>query len=168
MTTSNLPAKRYSCRVLTRGLRRLFIRTARDTSGVAAIEFGVVVPILTLMAIAIADIGMGVYRKMQVEDAAQAGTEWAIRNGFDSNAISNAVTSATNAPVIASPAPQQFCGCATGSSVSSVACGTPCPDGVLAGTYATVSAQLTYNTTLSYGIVPSTYTFNAQSTVRLQ
>lgn len=160
--------RRQSRRALAHGLCRFFTRAAWDSSGAAAIEFGVVVPVLTLMVIAVADIGIGVYRKMQVEDAAQAGVEWAIRNGFDSNGISNAVTSATNASVIASPAPQQFCGCAAGSTVSPVACGTPCPGGALAGTYATVGAQLTYTTMLNYGVVPSTYTFSAQSTARLK
>lgn len=168
MTAISPPGQRYSRRVLAHKLPQFFRRAERDTNGAAAIEFGVVVPMLTLMVIAIADIGLGVHRKMQVEDAAQAGAEWAIRNGFDSNGISNALTSATNASVIASPAPQQFCGCATGSSVSTVACGTPCPSGAMAGTYATVSAQLNYSTTLNYGIAPSTYTFAAQSTVRLQ
>lgn len=168
MKTGNPPARRNSRRTLARRFCRFFTSAARNTSGAAAIEFGVVVPVLTLMVIAIADIGMGVYRKIQVEDAAQAGVEWAIRNGFDSSGISNAITSATNASVIASPAPQQFCGCATGSSVSVVACGTPCPSGAMPGTYATVGAQLTYNTFLNYGVVPNTYTFNAQSTARLR
>jgi Flp pilus assembly protein TadG len=131
-------------------------------------EFAVVAPVLTVMVISIGDIGLGVYRKMQVEDAAQAGAEWAIRNGFDSTAISNAVAAATNASVAASPAPVQFCGCATGSSVSQVSCGTPCSGGALAGTYATVSAQLTYNTTLNYVVFPTSYNFGAQATVRLQ
>jgi Flp pilus assembly protein TadG len=150
-------------------LRRFLVRALGNTSGAAAIEFGVVVPVLALMVTAVIDIGFGVYRKMQVEDAAQAGAEWAIKNGFDANAISNAVTSATNASNInASPAPVQFCGCATGSTVSSATCGTPCPGGAQAGTYVTVSAQMTYNTTLSYPVLPSSYNFTAQSTARLQ
>jgi Flp pilus assembly protein TadG len=168
MLVSPSSAHQQSHLVLAGKLRRFLARAAHNTSGAAAVEFGIVVPLLTLMVIAISDIGLGVYRKMQVEDAAQAGAEWVIRNGFDSTGISNAVSKATNASIIASPAPTQFCGCATGSSVSAVACGTPCPDGTLAGTYATVSAQLTYNTTLDYSVVPSTYTFGAKSTVRLQ
>jgi Flp pilus assembly protein TadG len=55
-------------------LRRFLARATRSTSGAAAIEFAIVVPVLTLMVIAVSDIGMGVYRKMQVEGAAQAGT----------------------------------------------------------------------------------------------
>jgi Flp pilus assembly protein TadG len=154
----------------SRIFRRLLARAARSTSGAAAIEFAIVVPVLTLMVIAVSDIGFGVYRKMQVEGAAQAGAEYAIRNGFDINAITNAVLSATNASTIsASPSPTQFCGCATGSSINSVSCGTPCPGGALAGTYVTVSAQMSYNTTLTYPpVVPSSYNFTAQSTARLQ
>jgi Flp pilus assembly protein TadG len=149
--------------------RRFLSRAASDTSGVAAIEFGIIVPILMLMVVAVADLGMGFYRKMQLEDAAQAGAEWAIKNGFDANAISNAVTSATSAPAIsASPAPVQFCGCASGLRIGTVTCGTTCSGGVQAGTYTTVSATMTYNTILPYGFFPSTNNFSSQSTVRLQ
>jgi len=172
MTTTDAPAHRPS---RARNMfRRVLARAAGDTSGVAAIEFGIVVPILVLMVVATADIGMGFYRKMQVEDAAQAGAAWAIKNGFDANAISNAVTSATSAgspgsPAISvSPTPVQFCGCASGSSISTVTCGTTCSGGALAGTYTTVSAQMTYNTILPYGFFPSTYNLSSQSTVRLQ
>jgi Flp pilus assembly protein TadG len=148
---------------------RLFARAASNTSGAAAIEFGLVVPILALMVTAAIDIGLGVNYKLQVEDAAQAGAAWAIRNGFDVNAISSAVTGATGSSMIsASPAPVQFCGCATGSSVSSATCGTTCPGGAQAATYVNVFAQRTYNTILSYPALPSGYNLTAQSTARLQ
>ena len=167
MTRNGSPALRPS-RACGR-LRRLLARAAGNTSGAAAIEFGVVVPMLALMVTAVIDLGLGIYSKMQLEDAAQAGVEWAIRNGFDANAISTAVTSATGSTRIsATPAPVQYCGCASGSSISSATCGSTCPDGALAGTYITVSAQVTYNTTLNYPAVPSTYNFATQSTARLQ
>jgi Flp pilus assembly protein TadG len=150
-------------------LSRFIARAAGGTSGAAAVEFGIVVPLLALMVTGVIDLGLGIYYKMQVEDAAQIGAQWAIRNGFDATNISIAVTSATNASAIsASPAPVQFCGCATGSSVSTATCGATCPGGTQAGTYATVSAQKTYNTILSYPIFPSSYDFTAQATARLQ
>jgi Flp pilus assembly protein TadG len=150
-------------------LRRVFARAADDTSGAAAVELSIIAPLLTLMVISVADIGMGVYRKMQVEDAAQAGISYAISHGFDVNAISTAVTSATNSSAISAyPAPVKFCGCATASGVSTASCGSTCPGGALAGTYATVSAQATFGTTLNYQVVPASYTFSTQSTVRLQ
>jgi len=150
-------------------LRRFFARVAGDQSGVAAVELGLLAPVLTLMMVSVIDIGLGVYRKMQVEDAAQVGTQYAMRNGFDANAISNAVVSATSfSSITASPAPVQFCGCATGSGISAVSCGTTCPGGAVAGTYTMVSAQATYSSLLNYQIVPQNYNFSAQSTARLQ
>jgi Flp pilus assembly protein TadG len=150
-------------------LRRFFARVAGDQSGAAAIELGLLAPVLTLMMVSMIDIGLGVYRKMQVEDAAQVGAQYAMRNGFDANAISNAVVSATNfSAITAAPAPVKFCGCATGSGISTVSCGTTCPGGAVAGTYTMVSAQAKYSSLLNYQFVPQTYYFSAQSTARLQ
>ena len=156
-------------RHLRRNGRSLFGRAARDIKGVAAIEFAMIVPLLSLMVVSVADIGMAVHRKMQVEHAAQAGAEYAIVNGFDADAISSAVTSATDSTAIsAQPRPVKFCGCATASGIDTLTCGAICPGGALAGTYTTVSAQATYSTIINYTVVPDAYTYNAQSTVRLQ
>jgi len=150
-------------------LHRLFARSAGNTSGAAAIEFGIVVPLLALMVTGVIDLGFGIYYKMQVEDAAQVGAQWAMKNGFDATMITNAVTSATNASAIsASPAPFQFCGCATGSAVSTATCGSTCTGGAQAGTYATVSAQRTYSPILSYPMLPGSYNLTAAATARLQ
>src|ERR1700756_2346653 len=119
MTTRRSPAYRLCRRSGLR--RRLFDRAASNTSGAVAVEFGFLIPVLALMVISVIDIGFGVYRKMQVEDAAQAGVQFAIAHGFDANAISTAVPSATNPPAItASPPPVTFCGCATGSGMRTV------------------------------------------------
>ena len=107
---------------------RLFARLAGDSCGAAAVELALLAPVLTLMMVSVVDIGMGVYRKMQVEDAAQIGAQYAMRNGFDANAISNSVIRATTfSSITASPAPIKFCGCATGSAITTVSCGTICP-----------------------------------------
>jgi Flp pilus assembly protein TadG len=150
-------------------LLRLGRIAGRETGGAAAVEFGIMIPLLSLMVISVTDVGLAVYRKMQVEGAAQAGAQYAIVRGFDANGITNAVTSATNSSAIsASPSPVQFCGCPTSGGVSSVTCGTVCTGGAQAGTYATVSAQATYYTMINYQIVGPSYTVSAQSTARLQ
>ncbi|MCP3464660.1 TadE/TadG family type IV pilus assembly protein [Bradyrhizobium sp. CCGUVB23] len=141
----------------------------RDARGAAAIEFGILIPLLSLMVVSVTDIGLAVYRKMQVEGAAQVGAQYAITHGFDTTGISAAVTSATNSSSItASPGAFQFCGCPGTAGLSTVSCGSTCPSGNLAGTYATVSAQATYHTLINYQIVAPLYTFTAQATSRLQ
>jgi len=152
-----------------RSPRRLLGRFRKNTRGTAAIEFGVLVPLLTLMVVSVVDVALAVYRKVQVENAAQAGVEYAIAHGFDVNAISAAVANATNSTAItANPAPAKYCGCANTSGVDSMSCGSVCPGGGVAGTYTTVSAQATYWTIVNYQVVPVSYSISMQAMARLQ
>jgi Flp pilus assembly protein TadG len=159
-----------------RRLLRRFIGGAQDgTGGSLAVEFALILPTLILMMIGTADFGMGFYRKMQVQDAAQAGAQWATANSsFDSTKISTAVTSATSfSGIAASPAPHQDCGCAASTGVTfngdtAPFCSSRCPDTTVAGTYVTASATATYTTMLSYPGIPARFTFPAQTTVRIQ
>jgi Flp pilus assembly protein TadG len=150
-------------------LRAFFGARHEAIAGTAAIELGIIAPVLVLALICTFDLGLGIYRSMQVESAAQAGAEYAIARGYSVDGVTRAVANATSfTGVSADPAPFQFCGCAAASGVTSVTCGLPCPDGTAAGTYVTVSAQGTYNTFLPYPMFPNAYNFAAQSTVRTQ
>jgi Flp pilus assembly protein TadG len=142
----------------------------RDKKGSVALEFAVAVPILAAFLAGVVDVGAAVYGRMQVQNAAQAGVEYALVHGWNSAAIQSAVTNATTATtMIATPAPSQSCGCASGSAISAVSCSTTCPDGTKPGTYVVVSAQLTYNPPIPYYLPfsGSTVTLNAQSIARI-
>ena len=102
-------------------LYRWLLRANFDDGGTAAVEFGVVVPVLALMVLAVSDLGLGLARKMQVENAVQLGSSYAVVRGFDASAISAIVTSDSSISV--SPAPALYCGCPTGSGISAGACG---------------------------------------------
>ena len=54
---------------------------ARDTDGAALIEITLFMPILVLMSVAIINFGLYFSYSIQVENAAQAGAQWAITNG---------------------------------------------------------------------------------------
>jgi len=139
------------------------------TEGAALIEFSLFAPILLPMVICTMDLGFGIYRKMQVQHAAQAGAQYAIAHSWDASSISAAVTNATSfAGVSASPAPNKFCGCPSSTGITSVTCPATCDDGAVAGTYVTVSAQATYTTIVPYPLVGSSFALSAQSTVRIQ
>lgn len=155
---------------LHRAVRRFAANRGDGCSGLAAIEFAIVAPTLVLLFISTADLSLGIYRKMQVQNAAQSGAAYAMLYGFAKTSISSAVTNATGySSVAASPQPNEFCGCPSASTgVTSISCGSSCPNGATAGTYVTVSAQATYETILPYPMLPNSFTFNAQSTVRLQ
>ena len=142
---------------------------SRSESGAAAIEFAVIGAFLCMMVVATGDLGMGFYSYMQVQNSAQAGAQYAAVHGFNSGQIASAVTNATSVPgITASPAPAQYCGCASGATVSNAACGTTCPDGMTAGTYVTASAVRDYTTLVSWPMFPASYHQTATSTVRIQ
>jgi len=148
---------------------------AKADSGIAAIEFAILGAVLSLIVVAIGDLGMGFYSYMEVQTSAQSGAQYAAVHGFNSTAISTAVTSATSVSgIAASPAPTQFCGCPSQDpmthqwSVASATCGTKCIDNSAVGTYVTASAQRTYTTLISYPGFPASYNQTATSTVRIQ
>lgn len=139
----------------------------RSNSGIAAVEFAMVVPIMALMFLAIADLGIGIYTDMQVNNAAQYGTEYALLNGYDSDSISNAIRSASNLSDL-TISPSQFCGCPQSGRVNRTSCSASCSDGTSAGTYAQVSVTHNYATIIPYPGLPSSFALAAHSTVRLQ
>lgn len=137
--------------------------------GAAAIEFAITGGVLALLVVACADISLGFYSYMQVQNSAQAGAQYAAVHGFNSSSIATAVTNATSTPGIsASPAPAQFCGCPSGAAVSAVTCDTTCADGMKAGTYVNASAVRDYSTLISYPMFPASYHQTSTSTVRIQ
>jgi Flp pilus assembly protein TadG len=154
---------------MMQALGRWVAQIRSDDRAVAAIEFGFFAASLALMLVSTADFGLGIYYKMQVEDAARAGAQYAAVKGFDATSIVTAVTSATSMTgITAYPAPVQFCGCPDNSGVTSATCNSSCSDGSTAGTYVTVSAQRTYSTILSYPGIPTSFAFSSASTVRIQ
>lgn len=155
--------------VTYRGLGHLARGLRRQAGGNAALEMALIAPVLVLLLVGIADFGMAVYRKMQVQHAAQAGAEYAMVHGFSSAAITTTVTAATALTGIAAlPAPAQSCGCATGTTVAAATCGTNCATGTAAGVYVTVSARGSYTTIVPYPGIPSSFTFTSASVVRIQ
>ena len=142
---------------------------SRSESGAAAIEFAVIGAFLCMTVVATGDLGMGFYSYMQVQNSAQAGAQYAAVHGYNSSAITNAVTNATSISGInASPAPSQYCGCVSGNTVASATCGSVCANGMTAGTYVSVSAARTYSTLISYPGFAANYNQTATSTVRIQ
>lgn len=147
-----------------RQLRRLFGKS----DGSAGVEFGFIAPGLVFLMVASLDLGIGIYQKTQVQSAAQLGAAYAAAKGFNATAITTTVESATSVTVKATPAPSQFCGCASASGVVSCACDAPCPDGSTPGSYVAVTAAATYTPLVPYPVLPATYDLSSRATVRIQ
>jgi Flp pilus assembly protein TadG len=139
------------------------------TDGAIAVEMALVAPVLAVILVLLIDIGMGTYEQMQVQEAAQAGIQYAADHGWDSDGVQNAALNATSLPVTLSPAPSQSCGCATSTGIASATCGAACPDGSTAGgSYVFVTAQAQYHTLINYPGISNPMTLSASAVLRLQ
>jgi Flp pilus assembly protein TadG len=147
-------------------------KLCRAEDGIAAVEFGLLAPMLLLIVAASIDLGLAYSAQMKVQQAAQAGAQYALLHGFDSTKITAAVTAATTLSVNASPAATQRCGCLSGSTVT--LSGTPpclvtCGNGLTPGTYVTVNAQASYTPLVPYAtLLSSPTTLTSQAQVRIQ
>jgi Flp pilus assembly protein TadG len=158
--------------MVSHSLSERFVATSQDCvhdgSGIAAIEFAVIAPVLILIFICLADLGLGISAKMQVDNAAQYGAQYALTNGYNASAITAAVKNSSDMSNL-NVAPALICGCPGQNGVlPRISCVSPCADGSTPGSYARVSVTHTYVTLLPYPGLPSSFNLASQSTVRLQ
>jgi Flp pilus assembly protein TadG len=162
--------------VLMRRAIRAFRTTTGETSGSALVEFAVLAPLLVTLAVYTVDFGLLAFSKMEVQNAAQAGAQYAIgKAGYDSTAIASAVTAASRFTTI-TPSSSQFCGCPTAAAgvkfcaASCDLCSTGTCASNVQGHYVTVTATpaTAYKPLAPFGIASGTFNLTAQSTVRIR
>ena len=167
---------------------RRFLVGEDGIAGAAIVEFTVFAPLLVVMSIYTMDYGLIFYSKLELQNAAQAGAQWAIANRVYNSAEiqaagQNAIKSRTARAGTLGPvtiASHQFCGCSEDSGgnpiVTLLTDNTPCnlatatcAHGVV-GTYVSVTATPTtpYDSFIPYRLVPRTYSLTSTSTVRIQ
>jgi Flp pilus assembly protein TadG len=149
---------------------RNFLVGSDGEEGAALLEFTIFAPIIIVLILGVVDFGLYIYRNVQVQNAAQAGAEYAIAHGFSAASISSAVTNAacypsgscvfTSTITVPSGSPSRFCGCPSNTGVTQIAAGACtagmlCSGGSSPGTYVNVQAQAAYSTTLPSVLSPS-------------
>lgn len=141
------------------------IALPRDAAGATAIEFAFIAGILALMTLGIIDYGRAFWYRMQVQNAAQAGADWAQYNAFNCDVstcspagmpagMQAAIQFATDLPSsainfsVSASTGNSTCGCPNGSGGMTPPgqCGAACAVGGTATGYATV--------TVSYNFTP--------------
>lgn len=138
---------------------------AADRRGVAAVEFALIAPVLCLLVAGLIDGSRLIVQTMQVKAAAQAGADYARKNGWDAAGISNAVTSATSIAVTASPAPVQAADCVSGMTIAPG--GPTCAGGGTPGNFITVAAQAPFAPIMPWPGLSQPATVSARAIVRL-
>ena len=151
-------------------LRRGFMRRAAGSSaGTAAIEFGIIAPVMLIMLIGLVELGFAVKEAMQVQDAAEAGALYAGKHGWNAPAIAAAVVNATGAVgLTATPAPVLFCGCPSEAGLAPVACTATCVGGGSPEHFARVSASMAHTPILTGLGLPIPAVLTGHAVVRVE
>jgi Flp pilus assembly protein TadG len=165
---------------MRQGIRRFMVEED-GIAGAALVEFTIFAPMLVIMSIYTMDFGLVFYKKLELQNAAQAGAQWAIANRvYNSSSIQIAAQNATKLPAgNFNVTSGQFCGCSKDSggnpkvtllsSPGPCTATSTCTNGV-PGTYVTVCATFTAaaglhgnDNLIKYGLVPSSYNTGTNS-----
>lgn len=96
--------------------------------GIAASEFAVVVPVLTLLVMASFDIGTRVETSIRLERAASLGAQYAMARPSDMTEVQNRVVAALSGlSGVTVPLPALACECASAAAL----CTAACPSGLV-------------------------------------
>jgi len=102
-------------------IMRRFFRCER---GIAAIEFAMIVPMLTMILIGVVDYGMFINQKMKLQDLARTATQYVVQGGSDTNVMadvfqtSDFYNAAAAEGQVITVTTETLCECANGASVS--------------------------------------------------
>jgi Flp pilus assembly protein TadG len=142
-------------------------RFARNSVGTAAIETAIFAPIFLVLTLGITDLGAGMFVKMQVNAAAQAGAAYAVINSSSAGCFPTVTGSClTSIQTMMNNATGNSSFCTTAVCSASL---TSCAD-VNGGICYTVSANYPYTPILPDAVYAwaSNQTYSSAVTVRIQ
>jgi Flp pilus assembly protein TadG len=142
-------------------VKSLLQAVARSRRGAAAVEFALMIPIISALMLGLVNYGLATFDKMELTSAARAGAQLALLDTTTSSSdIKQAVVDSTNLSLTTSDVTtSEACECADGSSVT---CGATCGDGSTNRYYYTVSASYDHALLL----LGTSITLNGSATVR--
>lgn len=129
------------------GLRRISAGARDDPSGVAAVEFALIISFVAVALMGIVDFGRYISTGMELEQALRAGGQYALEDHTDATTITSAVQGATNLTVGAVNVGALTCECPDGTSTACRGDVTYalCTGDVVPAGYVTLDASATYD-----------------------
>jgi Flp pilus assembly protein TadG len=148
--------------------RRLFLIGSRlcNAEGSSFVELALMLPILMLLFVPAVDIGRAYFTAIEVTSAAQAGTDYGIKNPSDVSGMETAsLKGATNLTTLSSTA-TYGCECSDGTSAVATCNSTPsCTYNYV--NYVDVVTTATYVPTFNYPGLPSSLKISRETRMRV-
>jgi Flp pilus assembly protein TadG len=138
---------------------RFWKKFRRDDSGVSAVEFALVAPVLLICLVGIYDVGTMVYKRTDMHSALRSGTQYFMNGGDDLTKAEQIVAQAwTTKPDDVSIVGERYCQC--GEEIH--ACTTLCDDDSYPAAYKRLRAMATID-----GVLGDT-SYSATQSIRVR
>ncbi|NQV83725.1 MAG: pilus assembly protein [Rhodospirillales bacterium] len=149
-------------------LKIITSRLRSSRRGAAAVEFALLAPIVLAVLAGVANYGMAMIEKMELESAARAGAQMAANDRTATTTIQNAVINANDLSLTAADITlTESCWCADVSATAT--CGSTCADGDSAQYFMTVSVSTTFDYLFGFDyLVGASATLTGSAKVRTQ
>lgn len=132
--------------------------------GSAVVEAALLFPLLLLVAFGTMDFSRVFYTAIAAANAAEAGALYGVQSGKSSDftGMQNTAVNDGNVPGLTAAA-SQFCHCEDGSNVS---CSGSCGSQGKPLVYVHVTTQATFNTLVTYPLIPSSVNVRGKAVMR--
>lgn len=135
-------------------------------SGVGAVEFALMLPILVGLMAAVADFSLAANERMRLTSAARAGAQAAYKAAGDTAGVAAAARAASGLDAARiSVASQKSCGCLNGAAV---ACDGACADGNGVRTYVRVTVTERWSPVIVSTVMDGAVTLTGTATLRVK
>jgi Flp pilus assembly protein TadG len=159
---------KFPRRVIQRWYARLSASTCPE-AGASLVETALLTPMLSLLLLAVIDVGRLAYMSIEVSNAARAGASYGAQSSATAVNSTGMVQAAKNdAPDLSglSPSATHFCTCSNGGG--SVTCALSSCPGARLLLYVQVSTSATYTPWFPYTGSPGSWTLSGSSTMRAE
>jgi Flp pilus assembly protein TadG len=143
-------------------------RLLRSRDGASALELALLTPLLLLLMVGVFDFGSAIVRKMQLNNAASVGAQYAILDDRDADALLQAISNATQlAGGDLSIATARVCECLDGRVVT---CSSPdsCGVGARRRFFLEVSVTSSFATFFDYPAMDNPLALTGRSRIQVE
>lgn len=125
-----------------------------DKDGAAAVEFALLAPLFIMLIMGIADFGVYVNQRMQLENLARAAVEYVVKGGDEVNVRSDILEASLPTSELDQVTTEGQTTCECSSSGTAGVCGTSCENGAYQRRFYSMSITRTYNPLFVYPGLP--------------
>jgi Flp pilus assembly protein TadG len=149
-------------------MKHLFYRYMKSDDGASAVEFGIFMPIIAMLVVAMADFGFYLHHKMMMQELSRAAVEYIVQGGNESDIEANVFANSRvyQAAEASGREVETFtersCEC---RNLVPVSCTSSCGTGDYLRTFYSVEVRSTYTPIVPYPGLPESVEIMGTSTM---